>query len=269
MTSFLKIGLTAILAVVSLASCSKKTTGDQDKLPKVKPAELFHALDSLSKSRPSSFYAKMSTKYKDSTRAQSFKTTVRSKSDSLMKATITVLRIPFVHALFSNEIVQISNRNDKCYVKESVMNFSADFGVDVSLKNLEEMILGLPLGYESDRKYFIEKDPYNYVVSSHSKMQINAIQKKQKRDIVTEYFLSSDRKSLKKVVVNSYFDTTQLVIDYSGTKAAEGFNFPESAEVEITTPKGTISIDWTYSKVRINQKEDFNFVIPETYERCR
>lgn len=251
-----------------LISCSKKTTGDQAKLPKVKHSELFFTLDSLSNTRPNSFYTKLSTRYKDSTRSQSFKTTVRSQSDSLMKASITFLRIPFVHALFSNEIVQISNRNDKCYVKQAVNDFSSQFGVDISLKNLEEILLGLPLGYEEQRKYFIEKDPYNYTIASHSKLQINSIRNKNKREIVYHYTLSEDLKSVKRIVLNSFYDSTEVTINYDGKKEVEGFDFPESAEIQILSPKGAIELSWTYSKARVNQKEDFSFVIPETYERC-
>lgn len=251
-----------------LMSCSKKTTGNQEKLPKVKPAELFFALDSLSQTRPSSFYAKMSTKYKDSTRSQSFKTTIRSQSDSLMKASITFMRIPFVHALFSNEIVQISNRNDKCYVKQAVHEFSSKFGVELNLKTLEEILLGLPVGHEAGGKYFIERDPYNYTVSSHSKLQINSIRNKQKREIVVHYTLQNDLKSLKRVVINSFYDSSDVIINYEGRKEVDEVNFPEAVEVKIFSPKGEVELNWDYSKVRINGKEDFSFVIPETYERC-
>lgn len=251
-----------------LVSCSQKTIGSQDKLPKVKPNTLFFALDSLSQTRPSSFYAKLSTKYKDSSRSQSFKTTVRSQSDSLLKASISVMRIPFVHALFSNEIVQVSNRNDKCYIRESVENFTSNFGINISLKNLEEILLGLPLNYQNEQKYYVDKDPFNYRISTHSKIQMASLIKKKKREILLQYTLSEDLKRLKQITVNSFHDSTEVIIDYSGKKEVDGFNFPEEVAVKILSPKGIISLNWSYSKVRINGEENFHFVIPETYTPC-
>ena len=59
--------MTLAFAVVLLASCGNRR-GDGEKLPKVKDKVLVETLDSLSQQNFDSFYSKMSTQYKDSSR---------------------------------------------------------------------------------------------------------------------------------------------------------------------------------------------------------
>ena len=129
-----KYGILLFCGLMIIA-CSKNNTEGNVKLPKMKDAELVQALDTLSGLEYSSFYSKISTKYSDSSLNVSFKTSLRIRADSATIMTISYARIPFVNALITTDSVQVSNKKDKCYIKESINFIKEKFGVEFSLKN--------------------------------------------------------------------------------------------------------------------------------------
>ena len=169
-----KYGILLFCGLMIIA-CSKNNTEGNVKLPKMKDAELVQALDTLSGLEYSSFYSKISTKYSDSSLNVSFKTSLRIRADSATIMTISYARIPFVNALITTDSVQVSNKKDKCYIKESINFIKEKFGVEFSLKNIEELMMGLPLDFDSEHKYFQMESDVGYTLCSHSKRDLRKI----------------------------------------------------------------------------------------------
>ena len=98
MTRFTNIILLGFTGLILFASCSKKLTeGDQEKLPRRKVQDLVEVLDSLSDCKPNLFYTKISTKFEDTTKSISFKTSIRLVKDSAINTLITYATLPIVN----------------------------------------------------------------------------------------------------------------------------------------------------------------------------
>jgi hypothetical protein len=260
-----------IIISLFLSACSsshRPIQESEDKLPKMKEATLIHRLDSLSKLRPDYFYSKISSKYSDSELNVSFKTSVRMRADSALNAIITFARIPIYNSMVTPDTLTIVDKRNNCYVKETMGYLKETFSVDFEHHNIEEILLGLPTGWDLDEDYYQIKDPYNYVISSHNKRKLKRSDKDLTGDVYIRYFLSDDATNLKRIIIDSPMDTTSIDINYYKREEINQFNVPLEADVRVYTPRDTIYIDLNYSKTTVNEPRVLYLSIPDKYERC-
>lgn len=257
-----------LFLVLFVLSCRAPKEVEISKLPRVKDEVLMQVLDSMLVQNIDFFYSKVSTKFEDSTQSNSFKTSIRMKNDSALNATITFANIPIINALLTRDSVFVSNRKDKCYSKQSLEYLKKNFGVTFTADNVEELVMGLPVGYESEHKYHQIDREELYLLSSHKKREIKRNEKKEEREIITYYGISPDLKRLDQVIIDSPDDSTIIQIDYKKRELVQDFLAPDEVEVLITTPKKVIKISLEYRKTRVNEAETIYFTIPEEYEEC-
>lgn len=252
-----------LILLLFITSCGNRE-GDSEKLLKVDDNEITNVLDSLSSQTFDSFFTKISTKYEDSTQKRSFKTIARIAADSAIGVSISFANLPIMSAVISPDSLKISNKREKCYILQSQRYFKESFGVDFTHRNLEEILMGLPVGYDKDTKYHRVKDPYSYMVSSHSKREAsNATD-----EMIFYYTLSEDLKNLTSMRIESKADSTVVMIEYLMRQSVDGFNVPQTMKVTVVTPRQELNIEMEYKKARINKSEEIYFVIPESYDPC-
>lgn len=269
MNQYIKVVL--IGSLVMMASCSKKIIGENFvKLDRKKTSELVNILDSLALRKPNTFYSKISTKYQDTTMNISFKTSVKMVKDSAISALITYAGIPIYNSLVTPDTLTIVNKRGKCYIKSKLDYIKETFGVSFDYKNIEELLLGMPLGYDIEQKYFQIHDPYNYIVSSHRKREIKKSDKKEKLqdDVIIKYYLSNDLKSLKKLEVESKSDTTTIEVNYLSRDTIYNYSMPAEVTIRVFTPRNAIFVNMNYEKIEINEAQQILITIPEKYELC-
>jgi hypothetical protein len=152
------------------------------------------------------------------------------------------------------------------YIKEN-------FGIDFNYKNLEELILGMPLDYDTTQKYFQINDPYNYTISSHKKRDIKKLERQdrhepEKEDIIIKYYLTDDAHGLKGMHIESPSDSTTIKVDYLTREMVQNYNIPKTVNIVITSPRNQMRIALDYDKAEIDQPQPLFLVIPEGYEKC-
>jgi hypothetical protein len=253
----------------TLFACSPKV-GDElmngDKLPKIKDKELVDRLDSLSKIEPRTFYSKLDINYKDSTTDISFKTSLKIVADSAVSAIITYARIPIVTAMVTKDTITVVNKREKCYTIQSLDYLKTTFGVDFTYENMEELFLGKPLDYNIEQKYFVDHDPFHYSISTHKKRDKKRMDRRPKEDIVLNYILSNDGKSLQQTTIKSPSDSTVI---YEQRQEVNGMNVPKVVHMHIKAKEKGIYIKMDYEKVEINEPQELIIIIPEKYEKCK
>lgn len=265
------ISVLLILLASLTISCSKKIIAENTvRLERKKTSELVNALDSLSMLRPNTFYSKIATKYRDTTQDVSFKTSIRMVRDSAMSALITFASLPIFNSILTPDSLTILNKRAKCFTKTKLSYIKENFGISFAYTNVEELLLGMPLAYEKDLKYFQIHDPYNYIVSSHRKREIRRADKKEKMhdDIIFKYFLQNDLKGLKRMEVESKSDTATVEVNYLSRNNVDGYSIPEQVNIRIFTPRNNIEIWMNYDKIDINVPQQLFLVIPEGYGAC-
>lgn len=256
------------------ASCAKKLTEvEKEKLPRKKAQELIEVMDSLSHRKPGFFYTKISTDFTDTNRSISFKTSIRMVKDSAINTLITYAKIPVINSIITTDTVTIVNKRDKCYIIQSLSYIKENFGIDFNYKNLEELILGMPLDYDTTQKYFQINDPYNYTISSHKKRDIKKLERQdrhepEKEDIIIKYYLTDDAHGLKGMHIESPSDSTTIKVDYLTREMVQNYNIPKLVNIVITSPRNQMRIALDYDKAEIDQPQPLFLVIPEGYEKC-
>ncbi|MFM1945918.1 MAG: hypothetical protein RL207_201 [Bacteroidota bacterium] len=256
----------------TLFACSPKVGNELmngDKLPKIKDKELVDRLDSLSKIEPKTFYSKLDINYKDSTTDISFKTSLKIVADSAVSAIITYARIPIVTAMVTKDTITVVNKREKCYTVQSLDYLKTTFGVDFTYENMEELFLGKPLDYNIEQKYFVDHDPYRYSISTHKKRDKKRMDRRPKEDIVLNYILSNDGKSLQQTTIKSPSDSTEITVIYEQRQEVNGMNVPKVVHMHIKAKEKGIYIKMDYEKVEINEPQELIIVIPEKYEKCK
>jgi hypothetical protein len=256
----------------TLFACSPKSGSELmngDKLPKIKDKDLVDRLDSLAKIEPKTFYSKLDINYKDSTTDISFKTSLKIVADSAVSAIITYARIPIVTAMVTKDTITVVNKREKCYTIESLDYLKTTFGVDFTYENMEELFLGKPLDYNIEQKYFVDHDPYHYSISTHKKRDKKRMDRRPKEDIVLNYILSNDGKSLQQTTIKSPSDSTEIRVIYEQRQEINGMNVPKVVHMHIKAKQKGIYIKMDYEKVEINEPQELIIVIPEKYEKCK
>ena len=264
---------TAILLLVLLGSIScarnkARINESTEKLEKIKEELLIQRLDSLSKLTPDHFYTKISSRYKDKDYNISFKTSIRMRSDSALHALITYARIPIYNTMVTPDTLTIVDRRNNCFLKEGMSYLKETFDVDFQHHNIEELLLGMPVGWDSNEEYYQIKDPYNYIISSHNKRNLRRSEKDLSGSVYIRYYLSDTANQIKRIIIDSPSDTTSIDINYFEREFLNGYSVPLEADVKIETPRDTIYIDMKYTKSSVNDPRVLYLVIPEKYDRC-
>lgn len=281
------INLVVLLTlIVSGVSCSRKLAViNPDKLERRKTVELVSAMDSLSKLRPKYFYTKIKCGFSDTNQNLNFKTSIRMVKDSIINALITYASLPIVNSLISPDSVILSNRREKCVIRQNLSYIKEQFGIAFDYRNIEELFLGLPVGFDTTQKYFQIHDPYNYIVSSHKKREIrrenrnrpererindrfNRRDDEDENDVILKYYLSNDIRSIKRISINSPEDSTTIDIQYLSRDSVKLYMIPNDVVIEIVTPRNRMVINMDYDKSEVNLPQEIYFVIPEDYEAC-
>lgn len=267
----------AITGLLLLVACSPKILiTNPEKLERKKTGELVSTLDSLFLRKPEFFYSKISTKFKDTNQSVSFKTSVRMVKDSAINATISYAAIPIFGAMLTKDSLTIVNKRNKCYTKAKLSTLKENLGYAFEFNNVEELLLGIPLGYDTNQKYFQIYDPFNYIISSHRKREIKRtikgkLDKKKEEDeeeVIIKYYLTNDARGLKRMEIESPSDSTKVQIDYLSREMVDNYDVPKEVYVQVFTAKNTIHVNLDYEKIEINQRQPLIMVIPESYGIC-
>ena len=268
-----KLIIFSFLLLLTAASCKSgealtEQTDALSKLPKIKDKELIDRIDSLSQLEPKTFYSKLNVTYQEGDKEVSLKTSLKIVADSAVNAIITYAKIPVVTAMVTKDSVSVVNKRDRCYSVTSLDYLKDMFGVDFSYENLEEIILGKPLDYRQEQKYFVDNDPFNYSISTHKKRDRKKPERKQRDDLMIQYQLTPDAKHLKQTRIISVEDSTEVTVAYMERQAIGGFDIPLQVKIDIRTPKKSMAIILFYDKLEVNEPQELIIVIPESYEKC-
>lgn len=273
--------LIAVGIVFVAASCAPRELVDKPiRLEKKKEKELIAALDSIHSIRPMSLFTKIKSSYSDTSKSVTFKTTIRLMKDSFADVIITKMNLPVASALITTDSINIANKLQKCIIQKDLSYFKAIFQVDFNYQNLEELLLGLPLGFDTTQKYFQINDPFKYIVSSVKKKElkrelrnnrnerIRNNRRNEDNNFVFVYQLAPDLKTIKHMSLNSPSDTTSIEIDYLSRDSVDTYMLPNEVSVVIKTPRNRIVIDLDYGSTTVNESQEILFTIPEEYETC-
>ncbi len=247
--------LFALSAALFGQSCAKKMTEGTVILPGHNSEDAVEVLDSIQKNTPYFLSSKIDTRYTDNKQNISFKTSLRMSKDTSIWALFTYAGVPLITNYITKDSIQISNKKEKCYIKDSRNFIARNFKIDLSLGDLQSVFLGQPLKYNKLLNYNLNSTSNQIIISNVEN----------KRYFLT-YFIDKVSKRINSI---EYTDQEiKLKISYLDYWIQDQYSIPKNIKIEINKSNNNITVDLNVEKIEINQPKEMVVVIPESYEKC-
>lgn len=194
-----------------------------------------------------SFSCKAKISYSDQKNGVfNFTATIRMKKDSVIWMSISPgMGIEVARIMITKDSIRILDRIHKSYISRGVDYVGQFVSYPVSLKEMQKLIAGVPIGYHAESLSATKGDSSVSFASNDSDWSSSILVNN--KDFLTHQFLMQNTRKQKKLMIEFY--------NYNYDNA---FPFSLDRYMEINNPDPiTISVD--YSKIKINDPLKFPF----------
>ncbi|MBM3164336.1 MAG: DUF4292 domain-containing protein [Bacteroidetes bacterium] len=253
--------LSLLVGVLFSPACAKKTTltnaytSNHEIIASQTITPSSRVLDSLFDQPWQWLYGKYAVSYSDGDRKLSVKLSLKCTKDSAANALISFASIPFINSFITKDSILYLNKQDRCYNRLPLESLKELLGVELSLSNLQELFLGMPVSYSAsslkespnqqlDTLIFVQQDSaltvfYTYVMSMSK--------------IVQQHMVLADGRNM----TVSYLAWNEGAIDV-----------PSSILITITDRGKESLLKLVIDKYELNLPHQILVEIPEDYENC-
>ena len=213
--------------------------------------------------------AKYSAEVKTEGKSNSFKTTMRSRKDSVIWMSISpAFGIEVARIHITRDSIRFMNRLNTTYFEGDFKYLNKMFNTDLDFDVLQSILIGNAFSYfeEDDFKSFIDKD--YYLLSTIRKRKLKrTIQKNDSLNLVVQsIWLEPKTYKIAKYNFRDFNIDRILDVNYSKFAAVDSQLFPFEMHFELKGEKPA-SININYSKVAHDTPQTLPFTIPAKYER--
>ncbi|MEY4140999.1 MAG: hypothetical protein RL110_370 [Bacteroidota bacterium] len=214
-------------------------------------------LDSIHQQTWSHFYAKYSVHYTDSKRSFNFKLSIKSAKDSATTALVSLANIPIFNSLITKDSIVYLNKKDRCYGRFPIQAINKLLGVGITLENLEELFLGLPLGYDE------VKDLTEHELNMQDSCRFTF----KNEGITNVYVIQLSRPALLSENIQLQ-ENNSLEVQYLEWKSYGSLFVPSHLKLKIISPNETFTVHFTLDKHELDIPQEISIQIPENYAPC-
>ena len=270
------ISIITLLLLLVTASCGNNKDVTQ-VTKKRSDKELREKLFELKKVDYRFFYSKISVDYKNSTKEQSFKMSVKMRVDSAFSGTISYANFIVATYLMDTDSLKSTDKQKKCYFTEDLSYISSLIGAELEYDFFQDLLLGKPINLDKKVKYkqIKDRDKQYYILASHSKHKFQQIENdrinvenNKNNDIFMQYYFEPKSLQLAKMHIEIPSDSVSININYAESKLVDNQKIPELTTMTIVHPKDSITVKLDYSKIKINHPKTIKFSVPDSYEDC-
>jgi hypothetical protein len=254
---------------INISSCARNNTASTNPIALATPTEPVPMelkktswIDSIHAQSWRWMYGKYTTNYTDGSRSFSFKTSLKCSKDSAINALVSFASIPIFNALATPDSLFYVNKKDRCFGKQPIASFKELLGVELSMKNIQELFLGLPLGYKDSTQYTSEFNVRGDSTYMSGKLDGG-------KPIEYRYCssLKSPRLSWQRLFIPE--DLTAVIIQYDQWVKHGLMDIPSLIHVSIKTKEQNIRVILTYDKFELNSPQEIYIQIPDDYAPCK
>ena len=144
--------------------------------------------------------------------------------------------------------------------RSSISYFETLLGLKLSLTNIEELFLGLPLGYanqNNNARIDANKDTIRFTGVIDNQHPLAYV-----------YTLSAKTNRITWQRIESTQDSTVATIYYEAWNLIDKFYIPKQIKIAIEKPQQNILVYFSYDKMELNLPLDIYLQIPNDYAPC-
>ena len=145
----------SLFSTFFLMTChtAQQATTDEQPQKRLNEKESVELLFQKSKIPFYCFYSKIGVDYAGSNRTNSFKATVKMRTDSAFAGTLSIGPVIGASYLVTRDSIFFTDKMKNCYFKENINYLIGIFGTDIEFHFFQSLVLGLPIGLDPDVKY--------------------------------------------------------------------------------------------------------------------
>jgi outer membrane biogenesis lipoprotein LolB len=262
MSHLLKSHLFFGFFILMTAACAKKTSVinaqplENEVLSPEKESLRAPVLDSIHGQAWRWYYGKFSVNYADKDRKLSVKLSLKCANDSAANALISFAGIPFINSLITQDKIEYLNKKDRCYGAQPISSLKNILGIELSLDNLQELFLGLPVAYSTTSSLQQvpdhRLDTVTYLQSDSTLTVRYSYDKKTHRIVEQEIQLSDGRR----------MNITYL--SWNEGRVAT----PSSTVISVVENGNDSTVKLMVDRYELNVPQEISLEIPADYEKC-
>ena len=238
------------------------------------------------------YSAKADVSMKTDTEKRSFKAHVRVVRDSAAWLSITpALGIEVARALLTPDSLQLIDKLHDRYWIGDTAQARIKFGVQPSLKLMQEALLGLPIALESEEKYRSDREDGMYTLTSKEKRKFiraaedislgdtlpndkdmrekrleRTLRKAERREaMVYKYWIDPDSMRVSRVLISDLAHDQHADVRYMEWKSVDGHSIPGLVILSLSAPGQTATGSLRLDRIQLNGPLNLPFRIPEKF----
>jgi hypothetical protein len=215
--------------------------------------------------------AKFSAEYTNDKKTTSFSGQIRIKHDSLIWISISpVLGIEMLRVMLTNDSVKYINRISSTYFLRdfNYMNRLLNKALDFDM--VQAFLLGNDFSFYENGKFKAGIDNGLYKLSTAERHKLKKYLRHNEtidNIPIQHIWLDPENFKISQVVIKEIEkDSRKFEANYSDFEDINGQLFPTNLSFAIETGESKVSIKVSYSKIVIDQHQNFPFRIPENYQ---
>lgn len=254
--------LFSVCTLLLFTACARKTNTATINPPTstlstiIPDPEKPRVLDSIHSQAWRWFYGKYSVAYTDRERKLGVKLSLKCAKDSASNALISFASIPFVNALIKSDSILYLNKKDRCYGQLPLGSLKKVIGVELSLNNLQELFLGLPIALSANAELLPQPNG-NFDT-------ISFLQKDSALSVFYSYTQTSNRIVDQRMVLS---DGRSMNVSYLSWNEGS-INTPSSMLISVVEKGKESTIRITMDRYELNIPQEISVEIPQDYEKC-
>ncbi len=238
------------------------------------------------------YSAKADVSMKTDAEKRSFKAHIRVVRDSAAWLSITpALGIEVARALLTPDSLKLIDKLHDTYWVGDTGQAHTKFGMQPSLKLLQDALLGLPIELDPEDKYRSDREDGMYTLSSKEKRKFvraaedispgdtlphdkdmrekrleRTLRKAERREaMVYKYWIDPDSMRVSRVLISDLAHDQQADVRYMEWKSVDGHSIPGLVILSLSAPGQTASGTLRLDRIELNGPLNLPFRIPEKF----
>lgn len=262
------------LITVFIASCgNRKHENTNIKIKKKSDKELRLALEKQTDVSFDFMSVRIGVDFKNKSQDVSFSCYLNMRIDSAFSGSIKKASFVIGTYKVTQDSVFFADKTNKCYTIENFNYISSLFGTSIEYDFFQDLLLGLPVGFDEKTKYQQIQSKNHYILASHKEKDFKRLENDRlniKDDMMLiQYHLNHEDLALDSITVDVPADTAKIKIKYLERKEESGFWVPEETIIEINHPSDNMFLRFNYGTVKINEPRKIKIKIPDSYIECK
>lgn len=281
--------LLAIIICAGLFSCkSSREIVRVDNLRPIGTNRLLKNLENNAFDYKEMEISRIACQFESKTQNVSFRGTIKAINDEKLLLTFNKMNVPVGKVLLTPDSVQFINYIEKTYFLDDYEYLNDLMNIDIDFETVNAILSNNAFSYRDDkhnndfREFTSEVDSGMYVLKSIKDRKLDKVMRRGKdkkidrmlkkmdeSQLILQTLYIDSKFKLRKVVLEDQLNKRTGIIEFTDFMKVDRQMYPGEISLRFNSPKDNLSMKIKVGKVSMEKNQNFNFKIPERYERVK